>query len=92
MIAAPKKKTELISVSPNAVKGSFRVYFPRTDFSGAPQAHLLDMNGYVLDVPVAVQMTNSGELNIAISNPSAGIYYLRILDGKTSVVKKIIVQ
>lgn len=92
MIAAPKKKIPMVSVSPNAVKGSFRVLYPRTSFSGALRAHLMGMDGAVLDVPVEVQLTNGGELDITISNPSSGIFYLRLMDGKTSVVKKIIVQ
>ena len=49
-------------------------------------------DGSMLDVPIYVQMTNGGELDITISNPNAGIYYLRIMDGKTSVLKKIILQ
>ncbi len=92
MIAAPKKKIPVISVSPNAVKGSFRVYYPRTSFSGPLRAHLIGSDGSMLDVPIAVQMTNGGEMDITIANPNSGIYYLRIMDGKTSVLKKIIVQ
>jgi hypothetical protein len=92
MIAAPRKKIPLVSVSPNAVKGSFRVYYPRTGFSGPLRAHLIGSDGSMLDVPIYVQMTNGGEVDITISNPNSGIYYLRIMDGKTSVLKKIIVQ
>lgn len=92
MIAAPKKKFPVISISPNAAKGSFRVYYPRTNFSGALQATLMAMDGSVLDVPVTIHLTSDGELDIAITHPSSGIFYLRIMDGKTSVMKKIIVQ
>ena len=82
----------MVSVSPNAVKGSFRVQYPRAGFTGSLNAYLMSMDGVELDVPVYVHLTNSGELDITISNPSSGIYYLRIVDGKTSVMKKIIVQ
>ena len=92
MIAAPKKKLPVVSVSPNAAKGSFRVYYPRTSFTGYLQASLMGIDGVVLDVPVDVQLTNGGELDITIANPNSGIFYLRIMDGKTSVMKKIIVQ
>jgi len=92
MIAAPKKKTPVISISPNAAKGSFRVYYPRASFAGSLKASLMSMDGTLLDVPIEVQITHSGEVDITISNPSSGIFYLRIMDGKTSVVKKIIVQ
>ena len=82
----------MVSISPNAAKGSFRVQYPRTGFTGSLNANLMSMDGAELDVPVNVQLTNAGELDITISNPSSGIYYLRIVDGKTSVMKKIIVQ
>jgi len=91
MIAEPKKKT-VISISPNAVKGSFRVLYPMTDFAGVLRANLLGMDGGLLDVPIEVQITENGGVDVTISNPSSGIFYLRIMDGKTSVVKKIIVQ
>lgn len=92
MIATPKKKSGMISVSPNAAKGSFRVYYPRTDFNGVLSASLLGINGELVDTPIEVQATHDGEVDIRISNPSSGIFYLRIMDGKTSVMKKIIVQ
>lgn len=92
MIAAPNKKFPLISVSPNAVKGSFRVHYARTSFSGALQADLMGIDGTILDVPVDVHLTSGGELDITIANPNTGIFFLRIMDGKTSVMKKIIVQ
>jgi hypothetical protein len=92
MIAAPKKRVPLISVSPNAAKGSFRVYYPRTSFAGPLKAQLLGSDGAMLDIPIEVNATAGGDVDITIANPSSGIFYLRILDGKTSVVKKIIVQ
>jgi hypothetical protein len=92
MIAAPKKKIPVVSISPNAVKGSFRVLYPRTDFAGVLRASLMRMDGVLLDVPIEVQITDNGGVDVMISNPSSGIFYLRIMDGKTSVVKKIIVQ
>lgn len=92
MIATPKKKSSVISVSPNAAKGSFRLYYPRTDLSGVLSATLLKTDGELLDIPIEVQSTSEGEVDIRISNPSSGIFYLHILDGKTSVMKKIIVQ
>jgi hypothetical protein len=92
MIATSKKRSTLVSVSPNAAKGSFRVYYPRAEFTGTLSAHLLRIDGEVLDIPIEVQTTAGGEVDIKISNPSSGIFYLRIVDGRTSVVKKIIVQ
>jgi hypothetical protein len=92
MIAAPKKNMELVSISPNAVKGSFRVHYPRTNYAGALRANLMGTDGAVLDVPVYVRLTENGDVDITISNPNAGIYYLSIVDGKTNVIKKIIVQ
>ena len=52
MIAAPRKKIPVVSVSPNAVKGSFRVYYPRTNFSGPLRAHLIGSDGAMLDATV----------------------------------------
>jgi hypothetical protein len=92
MIATSKKRSTLVRVSPNAAKGSFRVYSPRAEFTGTLSAHLLRIDGEVLDIPIEVQTTAGGEVDIKISNPSSGIFYLRIVDGRTSVVKKIIVQ
>lgn len=92
MIAAPKKKIPFVSISPNAVKGSFRVLFPRSGYHGRLKADLMGSNGALLNVPIHIQMTNDGEIDVSISNPQSGIFYLRILDGKTCVVKKIIVQ
>jgi len=92
MIATPNKKSTLVSVSPNAAKGSFRVYYPCAEFSGLLSAHLLRIDGELLDIPIEVQLTTGGEVDIKITNPSSGIFYLKIVDGKTSVMKKIIVQ
>jgi hypothetical protein len=92
MIAAPKKKIPIMSISPNAAKGSFRVHYPRTSFTDALHAQLMSMDGRLIDVPVNVEFTNGGEVDITISNPSSGIFYLHIVDGRTSVLKKIIVQ
>lgn len=92
MIAAPQKKIPTVSVSPNAAKGSFRVLYPRTNLLGPLTAQLMGTDGIMLDVPIEVHMTHAGEVNVAISNPCSGIFYLRIMDGTTSVLKKIIVQ
>jgi len=92
MIATPRKKSTVISVSPNAAKGCFRVHYPRTDFSGVLSASLIRTDGELLDCPIEVRPTAGGDVDIRISNPSSGIFYLHIMDGKTSVMKKIIVQ
>ena len=62
------------------------------EFRGSPRASLMGSDGSLLDVPIEIQLTTSGEIDVMISNPSSGIFYLSIMDGRTSVVKKIIVQ
>ncbi len=82
----------MVSVSPNAAKGSFRIYYPRTDLKGVLTASLMRTDGEILDIPIEVHTAQGGEVDIKITNPSSGIFYLRIVDGRTSVMKKIIVQ
>jgi hypothetical protein len=82
----------MMRVSPNAVKGSFRVAYPWTTFRGGLTAKLLKADGEVLDTPVEIRMTQEDVADVLILEPKPGIFYLRIGDGKTSVMKKIIIQ
>lgn len=87
-----ERKIPDVKISPNAVKGSYRVHYPRTDFTGPLKADLVSMDGSIVNVLVTVELTTEGDVDVLISNPNSGIYYLRVLDGRTSIIKKIIVQ
>jgi hypothetical protein len=82
----------LVHVSPNAMKGSFRVSYPRVERNGRIDANLLDANGQALDVDIRVDGLDEERVDITISNTQSGIYHLKIFDGKTCVIKKIILQ
>lgn len=81
-----------VSISPNAINGSFRISYPRSGHNGQITADLLDAAGKVLDVDIRVDSTGEEQVDITISNTKSGIYHLKIFDGKTCVIKKIILQ
>ncbi|MDX1480013.1 MAG: T9SS type A sorting domain-containing protein, partial [Saprospiraceae bacterium] len=82
----------IVDISPNAMKGSFRVRYPRMAQHGEVRADLLDAGGNVMDVNIDIDVTRGESMDITIANTSSGIYYLKIFDGKTCVIKKIILQ
>ena len=45
-----------------------------------------------MDVNIDIDVTRGESMDITIANTSSGIYYLKIFDGKTCVIKKIILQ
>ncbi|MDX1407023.1 MAG: T9SS type A sorting domain-containing protein [Saprospiraceae bacterium] len=82
----------MVEISPNAVKGSFRVRYPRIATNGDVRADLMDAAGNVLDISIDIDLTSAESMDITIGNTISGIYYLKIFDGKTCVIKKIILQ
>ena len=82
-----------VQVSPNAMQGSFKLFYPRIP---GPQsrvtAQLLDSRGNALDVNVEITFSPDGTLDLSVKHQDSGIYYLRIFDGETFVMKKIILQ
>jgi len=53
---------------------------------------LLDANGVVMEVPIRVIKHEDDVVDIVISNTIPGIYLLKIYDGKTCIIKRIILQ
>ena len=92
MLLADSQTTHLVDISPNAVKGSFKVRYPRIESNNEVSANLMDSEGRILDVEITINLTSEESVDITIANTESGIYHLKIFDGKTCVIKKIILQ
>jgi hypothetical protein len=92
MISTSKPHIDDFHVSSNASRGIIRVRYPRLCESKGLEVDLLDANGAAMDVPIRVLKHTGDIVDIAISDAIAGIYLLKIYDGKTCIIKRIILQ
>jgi len=92
MISTSKPHIDDFHVSSNASRGIIRVRYPRLCTRNGLEVDLLDANGVAMDVPIHVLKQDSEVVDIEISNTIPGIYLLKIYDGKTCIVKRIILQ
>ncbi len=66
--------------------------YPRLSESNVLEVDLLDANGAIMDVPIKVLKHHGDVVDIVISDTVPGIYLLKIYDGKTFIIKRIILQ
>ncbi|MBK7665881.1 MAG: T9SS type A sorting domain-containing protein [Sphingobacteriaceae bacterium] len=75
-----------IVVSPNPTNGIFSVNMQTESLR---DIYVYDVNGkIVFESKGALEKS----LNVDLSNQAEGIYFIRIMDAKTSVIKKVIKQ
>ncbi|RLD20704.1 MAG: hypothetical protein DRI69_05705 [Bacteroidetes bacterium] len=92
MISTLKPHIDDFHVSSNASRGIIRVRYPRLCTRSGLEVDLLDANGVVMEVPIRVIKHEDDVVDIVISNTIPGIYLLKIYDGKTCIIKRIILQ
>jgi hypothetical protein len=92
MISTSKPHIDDFHVSSNASRGIIRVRYPRLSERQTLEVDLLDANGAAMDVPIRVLKHEVDVVDIAISDAVPGIYLLKIYDGKTCIIKRIILQ
>ena len=92
MISTLKPHIDDFHVSSNASRGIIKVRYPRLCTRDGLEVDLLDANGVVMNVPIQVIKQDGDVVDIVISNTIPGIYLLKIYDGKTCIIKRIILQ
>jgi hypothetical protein len=86
------KKLNPVSISPNSIKGSFRIRYPREAGNTDISVDLLDAGGIRIDVPIRINYRSRDSIDITIAHQFSGIFYLKIKDGQSYIFKKLILQ
>ena len=81
----------IISILPSQKHKRYTVTSPNTDFTNKIQIDILDSTGNEISGSTAQKLAaNAYEVNLTAL--PIGVYHLRVLDGETYFIKRIILQ
>ena len=81
----------IISILPSQQQKRYMISSPNTDFTNNVQIDILDSTGNEISGSEA-QKLSSNAYEVNLTALPIGIYHLRVLDGETYFIKRIILQ
>jgi len=76
----------------NAKKGMTRVRYVGLPTMKKVSFDLTDLNGLPVEAPVNLLEHAADAIEVTIANMQSGIFYLKIFDGTTATIRRIILQ
>ena len=91
MTSALNQQPDMMMISSNASKGILRVRYTRAS-KGKLELALMNYQGNVLDAPVRLVSSDSGDVEFAITHDQPGMYFVQLKDGKAQFMQRVNLQ